>query len=109
MGILTAAIFIVLGIGVQRFLIDPQGFLGDGALIVCENSDRIFLISEGIKHAIPNDPALAQELGLKLDKIVQVSCDFENQFPEGIPLEDLLGSEDGIQFLSKIIWFIFIK
>ncbi len=103
MGILTAAIFIVLGIGVQKFLIDPRGFLGDGALIICENSDRIFLISSGLKHALPQDLAFAQELGFKLDRVVEVSCDFENKFPEGVPVEELLASEGGLQILSRVI------
>lgn len=102
-GILSAAFFLVLGIGLQKFIIDPRGFLGDGALIVCENSDRIFLISKGLKHAIPTDPTLAQELGLRLDKIVSVSCDFENQFPEGVSLEELLETDEGIAQLTLMI------
>lgn len=103
MGILIAAFFIVMGIGLQKFIIDPRGFLGDGALIVCENSDRIFLISQGLKHAIPSDPALAISLGLRLDRIVEVSCDFENSFPEGDSLEDLLGSDQGMEQLARMI------
>jgi len=101
MGILISAAFILVGIGIQRFLLNPQGFLGDGALIICDNSDRIFLISAGLKHALPDDLLLAQELGFKLDKIVEVSCDFQNLFPEGLTVEELLQSEDGIDILAK--------
>lgn len=103
MGILISAVFILIGIGIQRFLLDPRGFLGDGALIICENSDRIFLISEGLKHALPDDLLFAQELGFKLDRIVEVSCDFQDQFPEGLTVQELLESEEGAGILAKVI------
>ena len=103
MGILTAAIFVVIGIGVQRFLLDPRGFLGDGALIICENSDRIFLISAGLKHALPDDLQFAQDLGFKLDTIVEVSCEFQDRFPEGVSVEELLQSVEGTEVLAKLI------
>jgi len=103
MGILLSAAFILVGIGIQRFLLDPRGFLGDGALIICENSERIFLISAGLKHALPDNLELAQELGFKLDKIVEVSCEFQDLFPEGATVEELLQSEAGQQILAKRI------
>lgn len=103
MGILTAAIFILMGIGIQRLVLDPRGFLGDGALIICENSDRIFLISGGLKHVLPSDLAFAQELGFKLDQIVEVSCDFLDGLQEGEPVESLITTEFGLDILSKVI------
>lgn len=102
MGILIAAVLIVIGIGVQKFILDPRGFLGDGALIICENSDRIFLISQGVKHSF-SDIQLFRDLGFKIEDIVEVSCDFENQFPEGVGVEELLNSEDGLRILAKVI------
>ena len=101
-GILTAAILIVIGIGVQKFILDPRGFLGDGALIICENSDRIFLITQGVKHVF-SDIQLFRDLGFKIDDVVEVSCDFENQFPEGVGVAELLNSEEGLQLLATVI------
>lgn len=102
MGILVAAVFIVMGIGIQKFILDPRGFLGDGALIICENSDRIFLVTQGVKHVFA-DIQLFRDLGFKIDDVVEVSCDFENQFPEGVGVAELLNSEEGMQVLAKVI------
>lgn len=88
--------------GIQKFILDPRGFLGDSALIVCENSERIFLISQGVKHAF-NDSQLFTDLGFTLDSVVEVSCDFENQFPEGVSVDELLNNEEGIQILAKTV------
>ena len=82
MGVLSAAFFILLGITFQRLVLDPQAFFQENALIICENSSKIFLVRDGIKHALPDiEQSLA--LGFKLDRVVEVSCTFADSIPEG--------------------------
>ena len=103
MGILTAAVFIVIGIGIQRLLFDPTGFIQDGALLICENRDKIFLLRDGILHALPEDIELAQQLGFNLTRITEVSCEILDEFPEGEPIEELISTDEGLLTLSKLI------
>lgn len=88
MGVLSAALFILMGIAVQRLVLDPAGFVRDNALIICENDSKIFLLRDGVRHVLP-DLDTAQQIGLKLDNLVQVSCAFSEQFPEGEPVLSL--------------------
>ena len=88
MGVLTAAFFIVTGIVFQRLVLDPTGFIRENALIICENDDKIFLLRDGIRHVLP-DLDTAQQIGIKIDNVVQVSCEFSEQFPEGEPVTSL--------------------
>jgi len=92
MGILTAAFFILLGIGVQRFLLDPRGFIEDGSLLICDASDQIFFLRDGVIHALPDLP-LAQQFGFDLTRIVEVSCERLLEFPEGVSAIELLFGE----------------
>ncbi len=96
MGILTAAFFILLGIGVQRFLLDPRGFIEDGSLLICDASDQIFLLRDGILHALP-DLAEAQQLGFDLTRLVEVSCERLVEFPEGVSAVEFLFGEGIIE------------
>ena len=96
MGILVAAFFILLGIGIQRLLLDPRGFIEDGALLICENQDRIFLLRDGILHALP-DLEQSQQLGFDLTRLVEVSCERLAEFPEGEPVSQLIMTIEGIQ------------
>ncbi len=98
MGILTAAFFILLGIGVQRFLLDPRGFIEDGSLLICENSDNIFLLRDGILHALP-DLAEAQQLGFDITRLVEVSCERLIEFPEGDSVSQLLQTIEGLNVI----------
>ena len=95
MGILTAAFFILLGIAAQRFLLDPRGFIEDGALLICESRDTIFLLRDGIIHALP-DLEQSQQLGFDLTRLVEVSCERLEEFPEGEPITQLILTIEGI-------------
>ena len=90
MGILTAAIFIVAGIALQRLVFDPNRFIGENALIICANADTIFLIRDNIKHAFGSTEEI-EVAGFTLTDVVEVSCELSDSIVEGESVADLLG------------------
>lgn len=93
MGILTAAIFIVAGIALQRLVFDPNRFIGENALIICANADTIFLIRDNIKHAFGSSEEL-EVAGFTLTDVVEVSCELSDSIVEGESVAELLGIQE---------------